>query len=170
MNTTSDKICGHTCGCTSAEECYSVPENSAHGKVLSDADQIEILHRAITGQKMQPLQSEVSGSVPEKSDNELIAEFMGLHVRMINEVHYLSDDDGYVDLTEGGPYWPDMSWDQLMPVVEKIESMGYRCKIDGYCFNIDMPDGGSIYGSCLDSKIESVHDGVVEFIKWYKQQ
>jgi len=115
--------------------------------------------------------------------NKLIAEFMGWG----NVVDYISEIEVY---HRASPSCSSMfikfpvllynfkyneSWDWLMPVVEKIESLGYALKIiQNNCF---------IYGSTMgdhteyfknvgygESKLESTWLTVVEFIKWYNEQ
>jgi len=131
-----------------------------------------------------------------KTDNWLIAEFMGMkYSKEVDEdrsdcggiyekVTYYSyhpipvDDYGdqvYVNregLIEGqilkeGPLKYDSSWDWLIPVVEKIEKeKGIQIAI--------YPVACEIYyfGKCLtniteDSKISAIYKAVVEFIKWF---
>lgn len=73
------------------------------------------------------------------------------------------------------------SWDWLMPVVEKIESLGVstdihyfaKPKIEQFGFNI----GSTFIGYNLDydnsstgkTKIETAYISVVKFIKWYNK-
>jgi len=68
------------------------------------------------------------------------------------------------------PYNSD--WNLLMPVVEKIESMGYNFNIHkGFCLIIGVPFFGSIPHSpdSKVSKITYVYQSVIQFIKWYNQ-
>ena len=61
------------------------------------------------------------------------------------------------------------SWDWLMSVVEKIESMGYDVFINGlYCRITDcgMSDFELESGE-VNTKIEAIWFTVIEFIKWY---
>lgn len=108
------------------------------------------------------------------SDNELIAEFM----------QQSKDPDGTYHLA---PEY-DSSWDWLIPVVEKIESIhddhhGYfgvhissnGCSIQGTNLHLaidKLSEYGAVYFSdyVLDSKLESTYRAVVEFIKWYKSK
>lgn len=112
-----------------------------------------------------------------KTDNELIAEFMGSKPY---------EDGRY------GTMWPDptngnnvgfslkydSSWDWLMPVVEKIESLddeksvninGPLCLIKG---DHTAVGGWDLITASADgpTKIEAVYKAVVEFIKWYNSQ
>ena len=78
-------------------------------------------------------------------DSKLIAEFMG---------YVYEDDTPSVELP---PY--HMSWDWLMPVVQK-------------CFDTQQPEEGQHYfinESLLTMDIEVVYDRVVEFIKTYNE-
>ena len=66
------------------------------------------------------------------------------------------------------------SWDWLMPVVEKIESLGYeliiaesRCKIN---HNTDHSIEEVINIDIIGSKIEATYQVVVEFINEYNKQ
>ena len=69
------------------------------------------------------------------------------------------------------------SWDWLIPVVEKIESLGYSTElyynhIRNYNLftitNKNLPIGG-IAACRTTSKIEAVYNTVVLFIKWYNK-
>lgn len=81
------------------------------------------------------------------------------------------------------------SWDELMPIVDKIESIhdphhGYfgvhissnSCSIQGTNLHLAIKEG-STYGwvymsdpnAILETKIQSTWYNVVEFIKWYNQ-
>ena len=106
-------------------------------------------------------------------DNKLIAEFLG----------YSQPHPDYPDTT----YWYkkeqppltilsfDTDWNWLMQVVEKIEGLDGHIHICGndifvhfpkrikQCIRIDVE-------SLKLSKIESVYNACVEFIKWYNEQ
>ena len=98
-----------------------------------------------------------------ESDNELIAEFMGMAKIPIND----KENQSY-------PLY-DVSWDWLMPVVEKIESLGYETEIK-YDQSIFVRIGAGGYENQTQfmsdgrTKIEATHKAVVEFIKWYANQ
>lgn len=101
--------------------------------------------------------------------NKIIAEFMG-------------EDYGYTD--KG---WKDRcgfhtSWDWLMPVVEKIESIKFA---DGYCgvhissnectlqhtkFRPNILNSQYHYWDTIthDTKIKATWEAIVAFIEWYK--
>jgi hypothetical protein len=109
----------------------------------------------------------------EKNDNQLIAEFMGYNVRYWGPVLYRADEDGFVDFT-GNPqtFHPNLSWDDLMPVVEKIReltiaveiylSLGAICRI---CYKKDQ----SFQWLSLEDNdaIRAVYMACVEYIKYY---
>lgn len=138
--------------------------------------------------------------------NKLIAEFMGLKLIDISskmEELYkkpiwvsknfdesdVPDEIPYKDDWQWDKFYPQVeklsyhsSWDWLMPVVEKIESLGFWVKIMGHTSfdnkykSCDIKkqksksDGDYLYnyeGDWMESKIESVWLAVVEFIKWY---
>lgn len=87
--------------------------------------------------------------------NKLIAEFM-------NDPSWNSADcDG------GNCFLPD--WNDLMPIVERIESYGHAVEISGtYCLISSDPDwtianiGGGDY-----TKLSATYEAVTNFIEWY---
>lgn len=102
--------------------------------------------------------------------NKLIAEFMG---------YYNWEDRTY------GQY--HTSWDWLMPVVEKIESIqdehhGYfgvhivsnTCTIQGtnLYLSVDNTDYGYVYFDhvVLDNKPQSTYQAIIRFLTWYNTQ
>lgn len=123
------------------------------------------------------------------SDNELIAEFMGIHVRMFGSVLYISDEDGFIDFkNEAAPYWPNKSWNQLMPAVEKIAKIEtddiIRNGEDSYFDSYFTRTFGMINSETKEfmvrinrsplhqsaSLINATYAAVVEFIKWHNKQ
>lgn len=102
--------------------------------------------------------------------NRLIAEFMGL------PHHYDTDDNLMFEHCEDSLIYPQdlgyhTSWDWLMPVVEKIETLE-----DGDAIvTIEMDNCQIVYGldnaALFDTsdKIGNTYAAVVEFIKWYNQ-
>ena len=123
--------------------------------------------------------------------NKLIAEFFGEKVNKPNnidgfkEMVRLKSPDGKIGNWAYGQI-PDFSllWDWLMPVIEKIESLGYDTQIDfGYNPYSKRADkmhywtqiakdqtADAIYGSSIKSKRESVWKAVIEFVKWYNKK
>ena len=117
------------------------------------------------------------------NDNKLIAEFMGVHDEIsldsiAGNIHSWSDapfffitEDSKEKVMEGIAKYSkyDTSWDWLMPVVEKIESLGHeliiaesRCKIN---HNTDHSIEEVINIDIIGSKREATYRAVVEFIK-----
>ena len=92
------------------------------------------------------------------NNNKLIAEFMGME-----------------DYQEMGEYVTpnyNTSWDWLMRVVEKIESLGYeftivesRCKVSN---NTDHSVEELFHIETIGSKFKTTYDAVVQFIKLNK--
>lgn len=101
-----------------------------------------------------------------EENNKLIAEFMGyeeLRVAVSNHIH---DKEPLKELK----YHTSFDW--LMPVVEKIEGLGYDTELvyrlddGGHCFYInDSP----IFSSQMGGKKEATYTVVIEFIKWYNK-
>jgi hypothetical protein len=74
-------------------------------------------------------------------------------------------------------------WDWLMPVVEKIESLGFATKfrheifkdVSGYqdieIFSLNENNGYKRVACCTDRipKIEAIYKAVVQFIDWYNE-
>lgn len=64
-------------------------------------------------------------------------------------------------------------WNELMPVVEKIEELGYRFEIRWTSTHITALAWDNTLSLSCDtgsSKIEAVYQGVLQFIQWYNQQ
>lgn len=104
------------------------------------------------------------------TDNELIAEFMGLPLTK----KVVAFTGGM--RTEPFQRWKyHESWDWLMPVLEKIQALGYDYTVKG----IGKEDTiVTIYCDTYTSNrkkvsmvaIEAYYQSVVEFIKWYNQK
>jgi hypothetical protein len=108
--------------------------------------------------------------------NKLIAGFMGFIHRDSNVYKVPEGEDlkylAYHLNLNKMPY--HTSWDWLMPVVEKIESLGYDSRIMGNNsdggFLCDFVDGDNNEAACktnYTSKLEAVYAAVVAFIQWY---
>ena len=112
----------------------------------------------------------------------LIANFMGWvdspYPNLPNKVYTM-------DLSEGkslDQFRYDESWDELMPVIEKIESLPTN-KEDGEEFQFSITgdgvsitqydDGSGVIASRVNyigkSKLESAYEVVFEFIKWWSK-
>lgn len=104
--------------------------------------------------------------------NKLIAEFMGYEQKIPDHysVPYLKG------IHKGSfrqfPYWDlqfDDSWDWLMPVVEKIESLP-REICNEYFWNTDDSKRHEDFVMFRVSKIGDLHEKVCEFIKWHNEK
>lgn len=100
------------------------------------------------------------------TDNELIAEFMGA---VKSQDYGVCGWMGYW-INQGDPSATDVremryhqSWDWLMPVVEKINTLRHFG-------NIDATDRKRMYGVSIFDTQTTVYKAVVEFIKWYNTQ
>ncbi len=109
-----------------------------------------------------------------KDSNILIAAFDGYTVK--GDLVYIPND----------PYKGNFSidildyhknWNTLMPVIEKIESMGYSVSIERYLVQIIKSVSPDIMGlinvlaqSDDDKKIDLANTAVTQFIQWYNQQ
>ena len=62
-------------------------------------------------------------------------------------------------------------WDWLMPVIEKIEDLGYFCMINKWTSVYTGTDGERISVTSVegDSKITNTFIACIEFIKWYNE-
>ena len=102
--------------------------------------------------------------------NQLLAEFMGGVLD--------SPQSKYYYFPEKGRYETELkyhsSWDWLMSVVEKIESLGFDVKIKGIACSINrLCEDETIIQFVLGDrarKIELVWSVVLDFIKWYNEQ
>lgn len=64
-----------------------------------------------------------------------------------------------------------IGWSELMPVVEKIEDMGYYFTIYRWsCTVSEAWKDETRHGISTDSKIKAVYTSVLTFIKWYNNQ
>jgi hypothetical protein len=99
-----------------------------------------------------------------KTDNELIAEFIGDQGQRLNDPKWKSGDELiYLKYHK--------SWDWLMPVVEKIETLKFSVMVIGKYTRIQCPHPYKEFATDIcETKIQSVYKAVVEFIKWYNQQ
>lgn len=103
-------------------------------------------------------------------NNKLIAEFMG--------AKQMPDPDCWwfeIPPTKHGSHgWTTFfyheSWNWLMPVVEKIESMDYGFKICRKVVEVYIDLTKKVLFKVKESsRIESTYSAVVWFIKWYNQ-
>jgi hypothetical protein len=125
-----------------------------------------------------------------KTDNELIAEFMSIKPYEDGRYGTMWPNPTNNNKVEFGLKY-DTSWDWLMPVVEKIETICYvgldavhvriegaKCKIwtsyDEKEFlkltgDDNNEDNKFKVGCSYKTKIESTYQCVVDFIKWYNE-
>ena len=108
-------------------------------------------------------------------NNKLIAEFMGLKYKSGDFFIPTRPKPRWVEGYVGGDWLSQdelkyhTSWDWLMPVVDKIESLGYVFTIQG---------GKAEYGEMVsrtrcfivNDKLSSTYQAVVEFIKEYNNE
>ena len=115
-----------------------------------------------------------------QENNKLIAEFMGLELEETlegmfvyarKEQSHIKLNDIRTEFYEVHELQYHISWDWLMPVVEKIESLGYeffivedRIKIAHNTYHSTEIIINFTLGRNYGSKREAVYQGVVEFI------
>ena len=113
----------------------------------------------------------------EVGNNLLIAEFMG--GKLVDKLY--PRDKQIIRLPTGNKYVDSLkyhsSWDWLMPVVERIEAIGYDSRIMGNDsdsgFLCDFVDMENTEAACVlgykhngSTKIKVVYQACVEFIAW----
>lgn len=113
-----------------------------------------------------------------KEGNKLIAEFMGGellegrqdNVYWFNKGHHLLE---YRKAINRHAFKYHSSWDWLMPVVEKIESLGYGFTVDPWGIEIIEYISGNENSIVKfdrtddEPKMEQYYYSVNKFIKWY---
>lgn len=99
-------------------------------------------------------------------NNKLIAEFMaGEKDKQV----YIKHLNAWYDNCMGYKYNTDWNW--LMEVVEKIESLGFEFTIKRSWAKITRKNENIVARWEDDkTKIESVYNACLEFIKWYNEQ
>lgn len=114
--------------------------------------------------------------VTDKSDNELIAEFLGWKRHENGKAFWVPNTypmEGSTGHTTDHPDWFqfDKRWDWLMPVVDKIEDergLGkYNSK--GNLLRAEIEQALIDFSIHPEVRKALVYKGVVEFIKWYSQ-
>jgi hypothetical protein len=104
-------------------------------------------------------------------NNKLIAEFMGAESVVGVEYGIILTNPTRKETTLSSLAY-HTSWDWLMPVVEKIESLGFEFFIVENRSKVKHNTDHSIDVLCYlegGSKIDITYQTVVEFIKWYNQ-
>ena len=98
-----------------------------------------------------------------KENNKLIAEFMGYNVKN-NKCYSPKYNDGTIS-----PMQFHKSWDWLIPVVKKIESLGYVFSIQGAKAEVgEMLSKPKCFIS--DDKFSSTYDAAIYIIKEYNKE
>lgn len=119
-----------------------------------------------------------------EQNNRMIAEFMGGKFYgqtqfIINKNEVWLPFHGVCRLdTNGKRVSYHTSWNWLMPVVEKIESLEDENRCAKYNFNcvqsfveiIDNETSEEIIEIDLDNKFDSTYQAIVQFIEWYNKQ
>ena len=106
-------------------------------------------------------------------NNKIIAEFLNLTSQVIFEQVWAVSENGKTNFYKKDELKFHSDWNWLMPVIEKIESLGYKIDISKwensqYC-GIYL-NGKKIAGNETSTKIEAVYNACIEFIKWYITQ
>lgn len=117
----------------------------------------------------------------EKS-NKLIAEFMGIKTYRggkgigKGQIFYRGANPNHFKSVSQNTLHYHSSWDWLMPVVEKIEGLGWEVQIGYHLYakesEILVHDSGDSHHWTYrnSSKIQAVYEAVIEFIKFYNEQ
>ena len=116
--------------------------------------------------------------------NRMIADFIGIHEIMLDEESKYDTDDishllGFAILPKLSTISSDellfhTSWEWLMPVVEKIEGIGYCVEIATTLIGIrDTQHNKDFYIVGINinhaTKLEATYKAVVQFIEWYNK-
>lgn len=107
-----------------------------------------------------------------KEGNRVIAEFMGM--KRHNHASYITWEHEKGKHIFESVLQYNSSWDWLMPVVEKIESLGYIFAMQSNTVVITSPKSKkphykNLYKNDGIKKIECVFIAIVAFINWYNQ-
>ena len=106
--------------------------------------------------------------------NKLIAEFMGEKIIPSEDsVRYKDGSEVVIDSVKGWRVCKyHTSWDWLMPVVEKIEKLGYSVFIQNDACWIKVARAGMkmpLISELGENKISAAFIAIVQFIQWYNQ-
>jgi hypothetical protein len=96
-----------------------------------------------------------------EENNKVIAKFMGLVI--------ITDGISFFDTNYNFLKKYQSDWNDLMEVVEKIESLGVVVEIrENVCYiETSLND---YYSELEDTKLQATYKAVVRFIKWYNEQ
>tara|TARA_R110002020_G_scaffold188551_1_gene387276 strand:- start:1400 stop:1747 length:348 start_codon:yes stop_codon:yes gene_type:complete len=112
-----------------------------------------------------------------QENNKLIAEFMGFQKTNIGWYDFQDSLPEYAHILNGGNTFDtlqfEVSWDWLMPVIEKIES-DERYDVDILQYGTRITNNqkeivNNIADISFDKKIDHTYQAVVEFINQYKK-
>jgi hypothetical protein len=99
--------------------------------------------------------------------NQLIAEFVG-YVEVDGIKFDLPHNENHAE-----EYEYHSSWDWIMPVVERVESIGYWIRMDYNDVFVVVDDTNIVIENPMrkdtDTKLLLVWRVVVEFVKWYNK-
>lgn len=111
---------------------------------------------------------------------KLIADFMDISVGEWTDKDGtclaigLADSEGVVIWNDEITWYrPNSDWNDLMPVVEKLESLGYEVNINGKdCYVLQPNYKGRPVTHCQNwtNKIETVYQAVKSAVKWHNTQ
>jgi hypothetical protein len=106
--------------------------------------------------------------------NKLIAEFMGAkrmphNSKLTPTLYEFPESIGNTNTHKWATDYLiyHKSWDWIMPVVEKIENLGYIVSITGH--NCRIEGDHVLFTSIRYNKMHSTHETVLEFIQWYNK-
>ena len=114
------------------------------------------------------------------TENVLIALFMdckiqGRYIKRTTKFwDFPGNDSGLTCSIEHLKY--HSSWDWLMPVIGKIESLGYFCMINKWTSVYTGPSASATESRIQittvegESKITNTYQAILQFIKWYNSQ
>lgn len=103
----------------------------------------------------------------------MIAEFMGFtdESKFIGGRNCMSKNTG--PMTYVAYDFKDLkyhiSWDWLMEVVEKIESLGFSVEVVKHICRINLSSDANIVVSENIPKLEATYQAVCQFIEWYNE-
>lgn len=107
-----------------------------------------------------------------KTDNELIAEFMGFTLQPEGLWKHEDLPNGFAISSTNFAY--DKSWNFLMPVIQKIDTMMPKIDIRKDLDALRSGTHGSepymeVVSLPISTPINEVYEEVVKFIKWYNK-
>lgn len=105
-------------------------------------------------------------------NNRIIAEFMGYEISPVNNKYVKHPKlDKFMELSKLHYDW---SWNELMTVIDKIESLGFdvviqkrQCQIFDHSKET-WPENFIIDADFEDDRFKNTYGAVLSFIEWYK--